>query len=166
VTNTIEIVATGRPWVGSGVGLIDTALNRLFAEAKDEILITAYSVTYAEELIIPLLRGALERGVRVCITVNKLDEQPTSLRAPLLRLRNEFPFFDIRSYEGEPASDLHAKLIVIDRRVAIVGSSNLTRRAMKDNIEIALLVRGPAANDVARLFDRLQAAQDTRRVPP
>jgi hypothetical protein len=85
VANAIEIVATGTSWVGAGVGLIDTALGRLFDEAADEILITAYSVTYAEELIIPLMRRALTRGVRVCITVNKLSEQPNSLRVPRKR---------------------------------------------------------------------------------
>lgn len=162
--NSIAILATGRAWVGSGIGLIDTALTRLFEEAKREILITAYSVTYAEELIIPLMREALERGVKVCITVNRVSEQPDSLRTPLVRLAREFPYLDFRSFEGEVTSDLHAKLIVADREVAIVGSSNLTRRAMQGNVEIGLLVRGPAAADVARLYDRLQSAQATTRV--
>jgi phosphatidylserine/phosphatidylglycerophosphate/cardiolipin synthase-like enzyme len=81
-----------------------------------------------------------------------------------MQLGKEFPFLDVRSYDGDSSKDLHAKLIVVDRRVAIVGSSNLTRRAMNDNVEIGLLVRGPAASDIARLFDRLQAAPETRRV--
>jgi phosphatidylserine/phosphatidylglycerophosphate/cardiolipin synthase-like enzyme len=162
--NSIELLATGCVWVGGAVGLIDTALNRLFAEARSEILITAYSVTFADELIIPLMRGALERGVKIGITVNRVSRQPPSLRGPLGRLGREFPYLDYRSYEGEETSDLHAKLVVADRQVAIVGSSNLTRRAMNDNVEIGLLVKGPAAAEVARLYDRIRAAPETIKV--
>jgi len=38
---------------------------------------------------------------------------------------------------------LRAKLLTIDRRRALVGSSNLTRRALAANLEAGRLVRGP-----------------------
>jgi phosphatidylserine/phosphatidylglycerophosphate/cardiolipin synthase-like enzyme len=37
---------------------------------------------------------------------------------------------------------LHAKIIVVDDRVALVGSANLTGRAMGDNLECGILIRG------------------------
>lgn len=43
---------------------------------------------------------------------------------------------------------MHAKVLVVDRRVALVGSANLTGYGLERNLECGLLVRGglvPAA---------------------
>jgi phosphatidylserine/phosphatidylglycerophosphate/cardiolipin synthase-like enzyme len=37
---------------------------------------------------------------------------------------------------------LHAKIIVVDDRIALVGSANLTGRAMEANLECGILIRG------------------------
>jgi phosphatidylserine/phosphatidylglycerophosphate/cardiolipin synthase-like enzyme len=47
-----------------------------------------------------------------------------------------------------PGASLHAKIIVVDDVVALVGSANLTGRAMESNLECGILIRGgpqPAA---------------------
>ncbi|HXG23887.1 MAG TPA: phospholipase D-like domain-containing protein [Chthonomonadales bacterium] len=50
---------------------------------------------------------------------------------------------------------LHAKVIVIDRRQAIVGSANLTAGGLGKNHEIAVLVEGEVAWEIASLIDRM-----------
>lgn len=58
-----------------------------------------------------------------------------------------FPSLDVLRLHW-PASSrpsgaaLHAKIIVVDDRVALVGSANLTGRAMDDNLECGILIRG------------------------
>ncbi len=37
---------------------------------------------------------------------------------------------------------MHAKILVVDRRVALVGSANLTGYGLERNLECGLLVRG------------------------
>ncbi|WP_425454039.1 phospholipase D-like domain-containing protein [Nocardioides immobilis] len=37
---------------------------------------------------------------------------------------------------------MHAKVLVVDRRTALVGSANLTGHALERNLECGLLVRG------------------------
>ena len=39
-------------------------------------------------------------------------------------------------------ASLHAKVIVVDDKVALVGSANLTNRAMESNLECGILIRG------------------------
>lgn len=38
---------------------------------------------------------------------------------------------------------LHAKLIAADRHTALLGSANLTDRALSDNIELGVVLRDP-----------------------
>jgi cardiolipin synthase A/B len=40
-----------------------------------------------------------------------------------------------------PGAALHAKVIVVDRRVALIGSANLTSRAFEDNLECGVVLR-------------------------
>lgn len=41
-----------------------------------------------------------------------------------------------------PGAALHAKSIVVDGQVALVGGANLTSRAMESNLECGILIRG------------------------
>jgi len=41
-----------------------------------------------------------------------------------------------------PGAALHAKIIVVDDRIALVGSANLTSRAMEANLECGILIHG------------------------
>jgi putative cardiolipin synthase len=48
---------------------------------------------------------------------------------------------------------LHAKLIVADERIALVGSANLTDKALAGNLELGVIIRDPAvANRIDRHF--------------
>ena len=55
-------------------------------------------------------------------------------------------FYDPRSLEFDPATraSLHAKCIVIDRRIAFVTSANFTEAAQLRNIEVGVLVNSVA----------------------
>jgi phosphatidylserine/phosphatidylglycerophosphate/cardiolipin synthase-like enzyme len=41
-----------------------------------------------------------------------------------------------------PGAALHAKIIVVDDRIALITSANLTSRAMETNLECGILIRG------------------------
>jgi phosphatidylserine/phosphatidylglycerophosphate/cardiolipin synthase-like enzyme len=60
---------------------------------------------------------------------------------------------------------MHAKVVVIDRRKALVTSANLTARAQAENIELGLLVdHAPTSQRIAAYFDGLIATGVLRRV--
>src|SRR5690606_567597 len=55
---------------------------------------------------------------------------------------------------GASRSMLHSKVIVMDRRLVVIGSMNLDLRSQLQNTEIALLVRSKAlAEQAARQID-------------
>jgi phosphatidylserine/phosphatidylglycerophosphate/cardiolipin synthase-like enzyme len=52
---------------------------------------------------------------------------------------------------------MHAKVVVVDRKVLFVTSANLTPRAQSDNIELGVVVRHePAARAVCEYFEVLR----------
>jgi len=53
---------------------------------------------------------------------------------------------------------LHAKCVVVDRRVAFVSSANFTEAAQERNIEAGVLIRSePFASSLANHFETLAA---------
>jgi cardiolipin synthase len=59
-------------------------------------------------------------------------------------------------------TDLHAKVLVVDRSIALVGSANLSFHGMVSNHEMALVVRGPTAEVIAERFDMLARSAAVR----
>jgi putative cardiolipin synthase len=58
------------------------------------------------------------------------------------------------SKSGITRASLHSKAVVIDRRLAVIGSMNLDLRSQRKNSEVALLIRsGALADAAARLVE-------------
>jgi phosphatidylserine/phosphatidylglycerophosphate/cardiolipin synthase-like enzyme len=53
------------------------------------------------------------------------------------------------SKSGVSRASLHSKAVVIDRRLAVIGSMNLDLRSQRKNSEVALLIRSAALSDAA-----------------
>ena len=67
-------------------------------------------------------------------------------------------YYDKRSLENDPLhrSSLHAKCVVVDRRLALITSANLTEAAQERNIELGIEIRHePTAERICRYFEGL-----------
>jgi phosphatidylserine/phosphatidylglycerophosphate/cardiolipin synthase-like enzyme len=66
---------------------------------------------------------------------------------------------DVASLGGEITlvAHLHAKIYLVDRREAIVGSANLTKGGIEDNYEAGLWICDPAAiKEICSFVDDLK----------
>ena len=70
-------------------------------------------------------------------------------------MNERYQHFHLYDFLVEAGSSLHAKAIVADHRAALIGSSNMSRRGLLANHELALLVDGPAAATAGRAMDAL-----------
>lgn len=151
----VQVVVSGLGWMGSGVGSIESAIDDLLSNARNEILLTAYSIGKADQ-IFDLLELALARGVRVRMVVNRLQEQHDTVRWRLNQFQQKYPYFALHSFEpGGERGDLHAKVLVVDRKRALVGSSNLSYNGMVLNHELALVAGAEDATKIASAIDTL-----------
>jgi cardiolipin synthase len=153
--NQTQVVVTGLAWMGSGIGSIESAMERIFREAEQEILITSFTISNETDLLLEWLETALARGILVKMIINNIPGQPDEIMDRLKVISRTYSHFILFNFEGGQGHDLHAKVIVADRKMAIVGSSNLSRRGLLLNHELALFVRGSSAENVSRAFDKL-----------
>lgn len=158
------IVATGGEWLGDGVGSALFAILALLRDVKDEVHVLAYSITSASDELIEALSIALAKGRTVTMIVNQIEQQPGGVRGKLRTLADQYSHFRLYSYDASD-SDMHAKAVVIDRRRALVGSSNLSRRGLHQNFELGTMLLGESAQVVAGLIERLTAVAAVRRWP-
>ena len=159
-----RVVVTGLSWMGSGIGSIESAVVELFGEATNEIIMAVYSIGTGADLIYQWLEGALVRGIQVTLVINHLDGQPRDVVARLRQLTGRYRHFRVFDFLGEGESDLHAKVVVVDHRLALIGSSNISRRGLLTNHELAVIVDGETAAEAGRAMDALIASSHTRRV--
>jgi cardiolipin synthase len=164
-TTQAAIIVTGPTWMGDGVGSIESQLERLFREAEDELIMTAYSITGGADPLFAWLEAALTRGVYTRLVVNRLAAQNSTYAiTQLRRLAASYPHFELYDFNPARAVDLHAKAVVADRCRAIVGSSNLSRNGLLINYEIAVALEGEAALTLAQVLDRLLHSRQVVRV--
>ena len=155
IQNKVNVVVTGTEWMGSGVGSIETVIADLFKTVISELHISAYAISNSSDLFFEWLEKALQRGIKVKILINRLDEQPFEVRGRLKNLLIKYPHFFLYEFKSTENVDLHAKVIAIDHKKALVGSSNLSKRGLITNFEMGLLVEGPVANTITNTLEKL-----------
>ncbi|WP_346836580.1 phospholipase D family protein [Microbulbifer sp. SAOS-129_SWC] len=123
---------------------------------------------------VALFEGLRRRAVQVQILTNGLGTTDEAVvhgayaryRKPLLRSGVQLwelrPIADQRRrlhwFKGESRASLHAKIMVLDRDWAFIGSLNLDSRSVLRNTEIGLLMHCPAINrQLHDLFDEWTA---------
>ena len=159
----IRVVVSGSSWMGGGFGSIESAMHDLFARAGDEVVVVSYAISGAAGMLFQQMAGLLQRGIKVRMLINRYDNQHEAVRKELEKLRQQFPktmlIFSFISRREE--ADLHAKIIIVDRKFALVGSANLSMRGLMDNHELGLVLEGVAVADVAKAVDLLMQAPQT-----
>lgn len=140
-SETVDVVWTGPTSAVETSRLTSAVVIDLINQARGELLIVSFAA-YDDRRITRAVEDALTRHVEVTLLLERNLDNPdyTSLRLAL-------PDLELRrlAWAGSrrpPNAALHAKLIVVDAETALVGSANLTGRAMDDNLECGVLIRG------------------------
>lgn len=138
---SVSVVWTGPESGVSSSRLTAAAVIDLINAARSEILLVSYA-TQTEPTLKAALSAATERHVAVTLLIERYEDNPTYAAAStpfsgLNALRLSWP-----AASRPPGAALHAKIIVVDGQVALVGSANLTSRAMETNLECGILIRG------------------------
>lgn len=110
--------------------------------AREEVWLVSYA-TYSEESIEAALQAAAERGVKITLLLERPADNP-------FYRNNQKPFPGLGATRlAWPAdrrvarkSTLHAKILVVDTEIALVGSANISHPAMENNLECGILLRG------------------------
>jgi hypothetical protein len=154
----VDLVWTGPE--APGVRNRDTGVvvRDLFGAADAEVLVAGFAVAQGRDHFRPLAERMAQRPglrVRLFLDVPRRLADAAPEAAILRRFRRRFAerewpggrlpelYYDPRSLAPGPGkrSSLHAKCVVVDRRVAFVTSANFTEAAQTRNLEVGALIR-------------------------
>jgi phosphatidylserine/phosphatidylglycerophosphate/cardiolipin synthase-like enzyme len=177
----VELVLSGPRATGAMARDTASVFSALVREAREEVLVTGYVAVKAKQLLAPLAEFLDADDSRKATIVLDFKRENDTTMAELLAARKAEEFwrdqwptsrrrpdllYDPRSLamERKDRTSMHAKVVVVDRKVLFVTSANLTPRAQSDNIELGVVVRHePAARAVCEYFESLREAQVLRR---
>lgn len=141
----------------AGDTVVDGLLGLMDQARNDVLIVSPYFVPGAA--MMKRFADLRARGVRVRVLTNSLasNDAPAAhagyarYRLPLRRLGVELYELHavqkgrVRALGSAGAADarasLHSKLVIIDNRLAVIGSMNLDLRSQLQNSEVALLIR-------------------------
>jgi len=140
-SQSVSVVWTGPASHVTNSRLTAATVVDLIARARSTILLVSFA-TRTEQAISAALQAAAGRGVEIILLAERHADNPsysaTDTPFPgLTALRLYWP-----AANREPGAALHAKIVVVDNEIALVGSANLTNRAMETNLECGVLIRG------------------------
>jgi cardiolipin synthase len=164
---TTQVVWTGPRVEGSFLRATREIVREILRGAQDELLVVGYWIAARDdgdgiiEEVITLLAEAMSRGVKVNVVIDErvrpdgrdnrgilVSVWPVGLALPKI--------LTWRLPPGDQHLKLHAKVLVSDRRDALVTSANLTLYALDRNMEMGVRVVGSPAADIARHFNLLE----------
>jgi len=150
-------------------------VRELFGTATSEVLIAGYAVYQGRDIFRRLAERMAEIAtleVRFFLDIRRSMNDPEPASVILRRFADNFRmaewpgdrlpamYYDPRSLadQSEQRSSLHAKCIVVDRRVAFVSSANFTEAAQLRNIEVGALIKSASfAEQLRDHFEKLLA---------
>ncbi|MEW2401589.1 DISARM system phospholipase D-like protein DrmC [Streptomyces sp. NPDC046862] len=129
-----QVVVSGPMSASLTARLTSGVAVEVIRSADTSLLIASFAAHGARDVVTEIGR-AVRRGVRVDL----LLEESTQASAAFASLPDEVHVWHRMGASGV----LHAKLVAADRHTALLGSANLTDRALSDNIELGVVLHDP-----------------------
>lgn len=128
-------VVTGPLSAAIPARLTSEVAQEVIRSADTSLLIASFAAHGAGDVVAEISE-AVGRGVRVDLLLEESTQASTAFTAlpPKVAVWHRVASTGV----------LHAKLIAADRHTALLGSANLTDRALTDNIELGVVLRDPA----------------------
>jgi phosphatidylserine/phosphatidylglycerophosphate/cardiolipin synthase-like enzyme len=151
----IELIWTGPETKASTARSTALAVERLFHDARQSVIVGGYSFD-TPEILAPLHRAMRERNVSVTLFLDIDGHAETASGAEAYAstqidrffrdvwtfgLPKPDVFYDPRTAApGPPWVSLHAKCVIVDDEKAFITSANFTDRGQSRNIEVGVLI--------------------------
>jgi len=163
------------PQIRRTIPSLAAALHRLITEAESEIIIlNPFFEQEGFERLSTALLAAAARGVLITIITRQLSDPASPNHQVLSRMARQatakgldrrFVFYQYQQVETDHiVGAAHAKVLLADRRMAYVGSANLTEYGMARFLEIGVILRGASVGGLRQLAMAMLTAPSAERI--
>lgn len=162
-----DVVISGPTNDSTMLRLTSSVITEVIRDASKSLLIVSFAAFGVTDVVRELTNAAA-RGVHIDLVLERTTAQGGTLHGSLdasaafEAIRGSANFWvwpaDRRPVINGSRAALHAKLIAADERIALVGSANLTGKALVSNLELGVILRDPAvARHITRHFQWLMS---------
>lgn len=147
-----DVVVSGPATDSVPVRLTSSVISEVIHDSRESLLVVSFAAFGIAE-VVRELDTAARRGVDIDLIMENTEAEGGALQGSLgaaeafAALRPYATFWTWpavrRPIVGTGRAALHAKLLAADRKIAVVGSANLTDRALAHNIELGIIIRDP-----------------------
>src|SRR5258708_11468177 len=140
-----DVVVSGPSSDSEAVRLTSSVIGELVHDCRESLLIVSFAAFGVAE-VVRELQLAVRRGVRIDLVLCGTAEQGGTLHgsvgavAAFESIRHDVTFWSWpasrRPTVGNSRAALHAKLVAADERIALLGSANLTDKALAYNLAL------------------------------
>jgi cardiolipin synthase len=150
-----EFVVTGPKITKYGNRATAPVIEEIIRDAKSEIQMVAYLIGPSAVNMLKLLKASAERGITLTIIINDLEKQNKKIVTFLKKLQEKSPHCRVIDFKNLNTEQIHAKILIVDRKVALLGSANYSWGGMYDNYEIGVLLKGKPVWNLSNMVDSL-----------
>jgi cardiolipin synthase C len=147
-----DVVVSGPVSEALPVRLTSSVISEVIHDSRESLLIVSFAAFGVADVVAELVVAG-GRGVQIDLVMEETEAQGGTLRGTVGAAA---AFSSLRPYAtlwkwpsarrptfGTARAALHAKLLAADNKIAVVGSANLTDRALAQNIELGIIIRDP-----------------------
>ena len=147
-----QVVVSGPASDSEAVRLTSSVISELVHDAREALLIVSFAAFGVSD-VVRELKLAVQRGVRVDLVLETTADHGGTLHGSVgaadafESIRNDVALWtwpaSRRPVVGGSRAAMHAKLVAADERIALLGSANLTDKALAYNLELGVIIRDP-----------------------
>jgi len=147
-----DVVVSGPTSNSTSVRLTSSVISELIHDCRASLLVVSFAAFGVVD-VVRELEHAAQRGVRIDLILESTEEKGGTLHgavgasAAFATLRQHATFWtwptNRRPVVAQSRAALHAKLVAADERIALLGSANLTDKALAYNLELGVIIRDP-----------------------
>jgi len=178
---SLDLVWTGPEAAASTARDTWVVMREMFAQARSRVLIAGFAFDSGAKLFGPLHENMAKHQVRLQMFLNipragHGADPAKHARAFVQQLlcdnwpwQDKLPelYYDPRTVEPNSVESLHAKCVVVDERLTLIGSANFTDRGQTRNIEVGVLIEDASfGRQVALQWQGLVNQKLVERVVP
>lgn len=161
-----------------GVGAVDfnmrnitSILLELFGESEDEVIIVnPFFQDSGVEWLLKGMQQSVRNGADIEILSRSLEKGSINRNAisELEEFCKEEENTELKLYdyheesEKTPKYTIHAKIIIFDKKMAYIGSANLTEHSFKNKLEIGTIIRGNSVKKLRDLISKMKSIESTK----
>lgn len=142
-----------------------TVVEEMINNAERSITLTGYSISdyFADMLDIIIHKSTT--GVYVTLYINNVEKHKEKIKRVIAYSGKFIKIYNYNKQNEDNMAALHAKLIVVDRKMSFISSANLSYHGMQGNIEMGVLIESKKkATEVEELLTTMRTLKVFERI--